>query len=87
MNITPITADVGLQATATKLTESSNRFDELAAQVVQDTSPADTATPDSSNLAGDMVSMKEQSLLNSMLAGVFHRQSEQQNDLTKMLGG
>ncbi len=86
MNISNIASGSGLQATATKLSESSARFDDLAAQVVHDTSSTDAATPDDANLAGDLVSMKEQSLLNSVLAGVFHRQSAQQNDLVKMLG-
>ncbi len=92
MQITPMTSS-GLPATAEAIRRSQTRFDDAAAQVVQDTfSEAASgtaseagATPTDGNLVGDLVAMKVDSLSNSILYGVFKRQSEQQKDLLDII--
>ena len=92
MQISSLTSS-GMPATAEAIRRSQTRFDDAAAQVVQDTlsesgsesGPAADAAPTDGNLAGDLVAMKVDSLTNSILYGVFKRQSEQQKDLVDII--
>lgn len=71
----------GLARTAAAISTAQNRFDDAASQVVADTMADSEAAPASSDLPGDLVSMKTESITNSILYTLFRRQSEQQQDL------
>lgn len=75
----------GLPATAEAIRNAQTRFDDAATQVVQDTMATAADEPASDNLAGDLVNMKADSLTNSILYGVFRRQSEQQQNLVDLI--
>jgi len=80
MQINAMTS-AGLPATAEAIRRGQARFDDSAARVVHDTMAAAAESPSENNLVGDLVTMKVDSLTNSILYGVFKRQSEQQKEM------
>lgn len=84
MQINTMTS-AGLPATAEAIRRGQARFDDSAERVVQDTMTAAAESPSENNLVGDLVTMKVDSLTNSILYGVFKRQSEQQKDVIDMV--
>lgn len=76
----------GLLNTAQAIRAGQTRYDDAAAQVVADTMSATSEAPSSSDsLPADLVSMQADSIMNSVLYGLFRRQSQQQQDLLQMI--
>ena len=90
MEITP-----GIPSTAAAIQRNQARFDTRAEQVVADaaalsTGPtADAAAasnnPATGDLASDVVGLKSDSLVNSVLYSVFRKQLEQQQSLVELV--
>ncbi len=91
MQITPVSTSgsttssaAGLSGTGAAIRSAQARFDESATKVVQDTMSTAAEAPAADTLANDLVAMKVDSLTNSILYGVFRRQSEQQQNLVDL---
>lgn len=74
-----------LARTAAAISTAQSRFDAAASQVVADTMTDADSAPASSDLVGDLVSMKTEQITNSILYTLFRRQSEQQQDMLKAI--
>ena len=85
MELPPVA--LGLQATGTAIQRAQTRFDERAAQTVADSLAAadPEAGGDSDQLAGDLVGMKTDSIVNSILFSVFRAQAEQQREAADLV--
>jgi hypothetical protein len=85
MELAPIAR--GLQATGTAIQRAQTRFDERAAQTVADSlAAADPDTPtDSAQLTSDVVGLKTDSIVNSILFSVFKAQADQSKQLADLV--
>jgi hypothetical protein len=84
MNISSLPGISGassLARTAAAINTAQDRFDEAASRVVADTMADSAEDPATSDLPGDLVTMKTESITNSILFTLFCRQSEQQQDM------
>lgn len=87
MNISSATSGLGLNATANAIRSQQQAFDQRAEQTVADSlaaSDPDTAT-DSSALTQDLVGMKTDQVVNSILYSVFRAQADQQREAADLL--
>lgn len=77
----------GLQATGAAIRRQQQAFDERAEQTVADSlAAADPDTPtDSSVLATDLVGLKSDQIVNSILFSVFRAQAEQQRETADLV--
>jgi len=85
MELPPVA--LGLQATGTAIQRAQTRFDERAAQTVADSlAAADPDTPtDSAQLTSDVVGLKTDSIVNSILFSVFKAQADQSKQLADLV--
>jgi hypothetical protein len=85
MEIPPIA--LGLTATGNAIQRQQARFDQQASQTVADS--LGTAGPqtagDSGQLASDLAGLKTDSVVNSILYGVFRAQADQQREAADLL--
>lgn len=87
MDISSISSGLGLQATGNAIRKQQQAFDAQAEQTVADSLAAanpDTPT-DSSALTNDLVGMKSDQIVNSILFSVFRAQAEQQREAADLL--
>ncbi len=85
MEIPPIA--LGLSATGSAIQRQQARFDTQAEQIVSDTLAASdpAAGGDSGQLTSDIVGLKTDSVVNSILFSVFRAQAEQQRETADLL--
>lgn len=78
---------LGLQATGAAIRKQLQAFDERAEKTVADSlAAADPDTPtDSSQLTRDLVGLKSDQIVNSILFSVFRAQAEQQREAADMV--
>jgi len=74
---------IGLPATAARISSASQDFDQAAAAVTAAASPE--AEGGGEDLAGAVVAMREQGIVNQMLYNIYRRQSEQQQSMVDMI--
>lgn len=85
MGVASVTGS-GLFNTAQAIRAGQTRYDDAAAQVVADTMSATSDAPSSSDsLPADFVGMQVDSIMNNVLYSLFRRQSQQQQDLLKII--
>ncbi len=85
MEIPPVA--LGLSATGNAIRRQQASFDQRAEQTVADSlAAADPASAgDSSQLTRDLVGMKTDSVVNSILFSVFRAQADQQREVADLL--
>lgn len=80
-------ASLGLIATGSAIQRQQARFDEQAGQTVADSLAAadPQAAGDGGQLASDLVGLKTDSVVNSILYSVFRAQADQQREAADLL--
>lgn len=77
---------MGLSGTGSAISRQLARFDQRAEQTVADSlAAADPAAGDSGQLAGDLVGMQTDRIVNSILFSVFRAQAEQQREAADLV--
>lgn len=85
MDVASVTGS-GLFNAAQAIRAGQTRYDDAAAQVITDTMSATSEAPSSlDSLPADVVGMQVDSIMNNVLYGLFRRQSQQQQDLLKII--
>lgn len=88
MDISSVTRQgLGLQATGAAIRKQQQAFDEQAGKTVADSlAAADPDTPtDGAALTSDLVGMKTDQIVNSILFSVFRAQAEQQREAADLV--
>jgi hypothetical protein len=86
MDISSI-AGSGLQITSKALSASQARFDAATQRVIDDTVSNPSSGSGGGDIVQDITSMRSEEITNSILVGLFRRQSEQQKTLVDMITG
>jgi hypothetical protein len=78
---------LGLNATGAAIRKQQAAFDQQAEQTVADSLAAadPTSASDSSDLVGDVVGLKTDQIVNSILYSVFRAQADQQREAADLL--